>query len=73
MCTTVPRLADRTAGPGPASLTRVSHRLPRAPRAGYIDNALAKAGTAVKVDVRGKINDAVVTKMPFVPTHYFKG
>lgn len=40
---------------------------------GYVDNALSKAGTALKVDVRGKINDAVVTKMPFVPTHYFKG
>ena len=35
--------------------------------------AQAKAGTALKVEVRGKTNDAVVTKMPFVPTHYFKG
>ncbi len=32
----------------------------------------AKAGTALKVEVRGKQNDAVVTKMPFVPTPYYK-
>ena len=42
-------------------------------RAGYVTTALSKAGTPVKVEVRGKVNDAVVTKMPFVPTHYFKG
>ena len=35
--------------------------------------AQSKAGTPVKVEVRGKVNDAVVTKMPFIPVHYFKG
>ena len=40
---------------------------------GYVSTPLSKAGTPVKVEVRGKVNDAVVTKMPFVPTHYFKG
>ena len=39
---------------------------------GYIDAALAKAGTEVHIDVRGKLSGAVVTKMPFVPTHYHK-
>ncbi|PSC76849.1 glycine cleavage T [Micractinium conductrix] len=39
---------------------------------GYVDKSVAKAGTALKVNVRGKINDAAVTKMPFVPTHYHK-
>ncbi|KAI7843213.1 hypothetical protein COHA_003193 [Chlorella ohadii] len=39
---------------------------------GYVDKAQAKAGTALKVEVRGKQNDATVTKMPFVPTHYHK-
>ncbi|KAL4425386.1 hypothetical protein ABPG75_009402 [Micractinium tetrahymenae] len=39
---------------------------------GYVDKAHAKAGTALKVNVRGKMNDATVTKMPFVPTHYHK-
>lgn len=38
----------------------------------YVDKAYAKAGTALKVNVRGKLNDATVTKMPFVPTHYHK-
>lgn len=40
---------------------------------GYVATALSKVGTALKVDVRGKVNDAVVTKMPFVPTNYYKG
>ncbi|GAB4815542.1 hypothetical protein N2152v2_002588 [Parachlorella kessleri] len=39
---------------------------------GYVDKAYAKAGTPLKVVVRGKQNDATVTKMPFVPTHYHK-
>ena len=37
---------------------------------GYVDKAAAKAGTELKVEVRGKLNDATVTKMPFVPVHY---
>jgi glycine cleavage system aminomethyltransferase T len=41
--------------------------------AGYVTTAQSKAGTPVKVEVRGKVNDAIVTKMPFVPVHYFKG
>ena len=40
---------------------------------GYVSTPLSKAGTPVKVEVRGKVNEAVVTKMPFVPTHYYKG
>lgn len=40
---------------------------------GYVDKAYAKAGTELKVVVRGKQNDATVTKMPFVPVHYYKG
>jgi len=39
---------------------------------GYVDKGLDKAGTQLKISVRGKSNDAVVTKMPFVPTHYHK-
>ena len=38
----------------------------------YVDKDFAKPGTALKVEVRGKQNDAVVTKMPFVPTPYYK-
>lgn len=39
---------------------------------GYVEKGYDKAGTALKVDVRGKLNDATVTKMPFVPTPYYK-
>ncbi|KAG2483828.1 hypothetical protein HYH03_017351 [Edaphochlamys debaryana] len=39
---------------------------------GYVEKDYAKAGTALRVEVRGKQNDAVVTKMPFVPTPYYK-
>ncbi|KAF3453199.1 hypothetical protein FNV43_RR03638 [Rhamnella rubrinervis] len=39
---------------------------------GYVKSGLHKAGTKVKIVIRGKANDGVVTKMPFVPTKYFK-
>lgn len=40
---------------------------------GYVANGLHKAGTEVGVVVRGKKRKAVVTKMPFVPSKYWKG
>ncbi|KAH7035317.1 uncharacterized protein B0I36DRAFT_318093 [Microdochium trichocladiopsis] len=40
---------------------------------GYIKDGLHKSGTEVEVSVRGKKRPAVVTKMPFVPTQYWKG
>ncbi|OTA82790.1 hypothetical protein M434DRAFT_400892 [Hypoxylon sp. CO27-5] len=40
---------------------------------GYIKDGLHKVGTEVDVLVRGKPRKAVVTKMPFVPTKYWKG
>lgn len=40
---------------------------------GYIKDGLHKSGTEVKVKVRGKERRAVVTKMPFVPSKYWKG
>ncbi|WVO17800.1 glycine cleavage system T protein [Cryptococcus depauperatus] len=39
---------------------------------GYIANGSHKKGTAVKVEVRKKLRDAVVRPMPFVPTKYYK-
>jgi aminomethyltransferase len=39
----------------------------------YVDKAHAKAGTELNLVVRGKPQKAVVTKMPFVPTTYYKG
>lgn len=40
---------------------------------GYVEKGFDKAGTQLKVVVRGKSNDATVTKMPFVKTTYYKG
>jgi aminomethyltransferase len=40
---------------------------------GYVRDGLHKSGTEVDVVVRGKKRKAVVTKMPFVPSRYWKG
>ncbi|GBG59000.1 hypothetical protein CBR_g24348 [Chara braunii] len=40
---------------------------------GYVKNGYHKPGTKLQVSVRGKLADSVVTKMPFVPTKYYKG
>lgn len=40
---------------------------------GYVKDGMHKAGTEVDVVVRGKKRKGVVTKMPFVPPHYYKG
>ncbi|KAK0633386.1 hypothetical protein B0T14DRAFT_418079 [Immersiella caudata] len=40
---------------------------------GYVKDGFHKAGTEVDVVVRGRVRKAVVTKMPFVPTKYWKG
>lgn len=40
---------------------------------GYIKNGFHKTGTEVDVVVRGRNRKAVVTKMPFVETKYWKG
>jgi aminomethyltransferase len=39
---------------------------------GYIDWAHRKAGTPVMMMVRGKLRPAIVAKMPFVETKYFR-
>jgi len=39
---------------------------------GYVQKPHAKAGTELQVEVRGKVNAATVTKMPFVQTTYYK-
>jgi aminomethyltransferase len=40
---------------------------------GYIKDGFHKAGTNLHVVVRGKKRKAQVTKMPFVPSKYWKG
>lgn len=39
---------------------------------GFVDTAHSADGTEVTVEVRGKKLPAQITKMPFVPTSYFK-
>jgi aminomethyltransferase len=39
---------------------------------GYVKKGYQKSGTELKVEVRKKVNDAVVTKMPFVPAKYYR-
>lgn len=38
---------------------------------GYVQAALSRPGTTLSVEVRKKQHPALVTKMPFVPTHYY--
>ena len=40
---------------------------------GYVLSGHHKKDTPVKIDVRGKKRDAVVTKMPFVESKYWRG
>ncbi|KAF7576755.1 GcvT Glycine cleavage system T protein aminomethyltransferase [Pyrenophora tritici-repentis] len=39
---------------------------------GYVKDGMHKAGTEVEVVVRGRKRKAVVTKMPFLPSKYYK-
>ena len=39
---------------------------------GYVKTALAKAGTALVIELRGKPVPAEVTKLPFVPHRYHR-
>lgn len=39
----------------------------------FIYKPYQKTGTKVKVEIRGKLRDAEVAKMPFYPTSYYKG
>ena len=38
---------------------------------GYVQSAYFKSGTNVKFLIRKKMVDAVVAKMPFVPSNYY--
>ncbi len=40
---------------------------------GYVPIQHARSGTELLVNVRGKLNPVVVTKMPFVQSNYYKG
>ncbi|KAJ1109184.1 hypothetical protein NDU88_006548 [Pleurodeles waltl] len=38
---------------------------------GYVEAGNSKVGTPIRVEVRKKSVDAIISKMPFVPTHYY--
>ncbi|CAH1992595.1 unnamed protein product [Acanthoscelides obtectus] len=38
---------------------------------GYVPTTHSKVGTKLKLQIRNKLYDAVVSKMPFVPSHYY--
>ena len=40
---------------------------------GYVEKRAAKVGTMVQVQVRGKMNEATVARMPFVEQRYYRG
>jgi aminomethyltransferase len=54
-----------SGGPSPTLGTNIAM--------GYVKSGMHKAGTEVGVVVRNKTRKAVVSKMPFVPSKYWKG
>ena len=41
---------------------------------GYVTGGhKVEAGTSLGVEVRGKLQPAVISKMPFVPSRYYRG
>jgi len=42
------------------------------PLCSYVTKGEDKVGTEVKLNVRGKMNPATVSKTPFVPAKYYK-
>jgi aminomethyltransferase len=39
---------------------------------GYVDTELSKVGTEINLKIRGKMQKAEVTKMPFVESRYYR-
>jgi aminomethyltransferase len=39
---------------------------------GYVETELAKAGTEVNVQIRGKMQKAEIVRMPFVESRYYR-
>ena len=77
----VPLDAASTSAPPPQPASQERRPPPRetnpfppaTPPPSYVDKAYAKAGTELNLVVRGKAQKAVVTKMHFVQTTYYKG
>lgn len=39
---------------------------------GYVETPLSKTGTEISIKIRGKMQKAQVTKMPFVESRYYR-
>jgi len=70
----VPGADPKTAGDQVGAVTSgtFSPVLKRPISMGYVATEHAKIGTKLQVLVRGKVGQAEVTKMPFVPANYYK-
>lgn len=64
--------ADGTTKIGEITSGTFSPCLKRPIAMGYVATPHAKAGTEINVSIRGKMQKAEVTKMPFVETHYYR-
>lgn len=38
----------------------------------YVESAVSANGTKLRVDVRGRVNEAEVCALPFVPSNYYR-
>lgn len=38
---------------------------------GYVTQGSSKTGTDVKIEIRKKLYDGVISKMPFLPSNYY--
>lgn len=39
---------------------------------GFVDTAMSKKGTEVSIQIRGKMQNAEITPMPFVESRYYR-
>jgi aminomethyltransferase len=56
--------AVTSGGPSPSTKQNIGM--------GYVKTPFAKSGTKVLVEVRGKMQEAELVKMPFVEAKYYK-
>lgn len=63
---------DSTEQIGVTTSGTFSPTLGKAIAIGYVQTSHAAVGTELFVDVRGKVNPGVITKLPFVKSNYFR-
>jgi aminomethyltransferase len=63
---------DEATAVGKTTSGTFSPSLGKAVAIGYVSSENAVSGTPLMVDVRGKRNPVVVTKMPFVKSNYYR-